>query len=274
MEDLQVKAVIMETDVLAAIRGLADGTISGFREQGDAVNLIGQTFRENAGEVEGILERLTDKEKEELRNILAALEITARGVGIFEDAFEDDIDLISAAIDLSIGDLERHTAATEEETEARIKAIEEVNPALAAEIRTRRRLYARDEFALAVLREVVKIEFNRIKAEQTGWVDSLETDVQRAEGFLDRLAAALSRARLAATGMPSGVPTDVGFGGSTGAPPRLPLTDVGFGGSTGAPPRGSSQPLIVQVGDQVVRELVLDVLNDEVTLTNPSGGIG
>jgi len=272
---LRVEAVILETDVLKTMKNIASGTLTATGDQAAALNDLVAAFEDNRGQIAGVLAQLTEDERQALLNFLEIKIAEDKRLGIHSGNYADTIDFIARLIDEGIADEKRYSAATAEETERRIKEIERFNPALGREIRARLRLYNDDKFALAVLREVVKIEFERIKAEQSSWVDSLKTETEKAEGFLQRLERALARARAAALGS-----TPVPAGRTPGVP-RPTVRPTGVQGNIfdrlregSRLPTGSSTPLTIQIGDQVVREVVLDVLNDEVTLTNPSGGIG
>ena len=312
MHSLAVGAVVLETGVLKSLRALADGTADTTDKQLDALINIEKAFRENEGAIEGIRAQLTDTERRQLQSFFPMGKEKGSILRLAENVYRINVDSIIGHIDRASAGEEGYTAAVQLEHEARIKEIEKVSPVLAQAIRDAAREYGKDQFNLAVLRAVTKIEFDRIKAEQTGWVDSLETETQRAEGFLSRLTIALGQARataaeIAAAQGASRVPS------SSSAVPRptpvavpdprvvprpvpqprqhgavvmrpeiarigevpeaiVPLSRLpGLVGQIGG---NGHTTVIVKIGERVIHDMVIEVLNDEVSLREPSLGLG
>ena len=297
MSVLETRAVDLETGVLKSLRNLAAGSKTSTQEQITALINVDNTFREHGGAVAGILAQLTEDERQQVRDAVQAWAKESEQQGVYVGLYGDKVTRVLGHIQRSITGEETHTTAVKAEHEARIKEIEKVAPALARAVRQAGREYAKDEFSLAVLRNVAEIEFGRIKAEQTGWVDSLETETQRAEGFLARLQTALSQARAAAAGVAAAAgrvssgnlavprpvprpfqhgvvamrPTDARIGEVPEAIIPLSQLDRVLGVRRG----GATQtPLVLMIGDQVFKRLVIESLNDEVTLVEPSLGLG
>ena len=198
MKNMEVEAVIASTGVLEALKRLASGNDLSSREQVGALRTVAEAFRENEGEVSGILGRLTAAERENLSNFLESKDGQRAALILWQGSSKTILEEIIGFVEKSETAESDHTEALASEIEARIKEIEKFEPALAEEIRKAAEVYARDELALSVLRHVADIEFGRIQATQAGWVDSLGDETGRAEGFLARLEQALSRARAAA----------------------------------------------------------------------------
>ncbi len=299
MDRLLAATIITETGVLGSLRTLAAGTQVSTDEQRTALFNVANVFRENADGIRGILAELTDDERAQVLSFLVGKTQEADELRGYGGAYGENVSLVLGHIQRAIGGEATHTTAVKKEHDARIAEIEKVSPATAQMVRDLEKEYGNNKFDLAVLRAVTEIEFDRIKAEQTGWIDSLESDARRAQRLLASVELALGQAAAAAAGGPQVTPAPrpgqpvpiprpiprpvprqhggiftrpeiarVGEVPEVVAPlSRLPSLLEGVGG-----PRTIIIP--VTIGDQPVRTLVIDVLNDEVSLREPSLGLG
>ena len=258
-------------------------------------------FEEHGAAVARVLSAMTGEEKQYVIDALTNA-IERKGMSAAQTA-----DLLTAqAADKAILllrsiDERTHTDDLAVEIEARIKEIEKVAPATAAELAKALNLYKLDKMGLRILRSVTETEYNRIQGIQAGWIDSLQSDTERAVGLLAQIEEALRRARSAASGIESAASRAesaaarlraVGGRVNRVVVPRPAPQQVSFADRQQAGRRAAFQAetlrragdqsgvivtpptVIVKIGDREVRDVVVTVLNDEVSLREPSLGLG
>lgn len=300
--------------VLQTLRDLGSGAISleeGIEQLkfagNRAFNEFRQTFEDNVPLIQRLLSDLTDSEFQYVLDEIEAFKQSKDSIVAFRGTYK-------LAIDDIIADLKRgreaeidHTTLLRREIDNQIKEIERVAPVAAAEFTTLAQEYSKNEGALRTMSGIIASEIGRIISDFGSLAVGAEVSAARLEAAANRAAAAMARIRMVQTGPPRGpvraparVPEglmtgglEIGGGRGIGGfqlqhgaivtrpiiarigevpeivAPLSRLESLGLGGQ-----RPINIDITLTLDGYVLGRFVINTLNDEVSLREPSLGLG
>ena len=289
MDDLKVKAVITETDVLGSLRRLTTGAELSAEDQATALLDLGRIFRDHGGEVEGILGALTDAELAEVLAFVEGKQNEAKELGIYEGLYGQNIDFILGHIQRAIGGQQTYTTAVRDEVNAAIIEWEKIDPAVADEIKKLQGAYLDGIIDLRTFERGIRVILDRAVGDYVSLGDTAVREAQRAVQATNMALAQIRVARANANNPPNnpfaGVINRIGSSsspvlGPDSAPraPVLPVPPLPSPLSSGGGARGGAVvqniTIPVHIGEETVDEIVVNVLNRQVSLREPGLGLG
>jgi hypothetical protein len=301
MARLSDQAIEVKSEVLGAIRSMANGSESFGKTSEEIwsalvhdVEATGEAFGQHKELVLRILEGLSQEQKDALADYLIQNKERRQSDNDYKGALQENTDILIGLLSGAIKPNEDWAASVQSATQDAIEAWRFVNPEVRDELQELRDQYLNGEITLRQF----QMGIDRILKDAVGnygqFADDAIAQLDRvavATRALQGNAAAASRARglafrggrTLAEADPFGATVNqraLAFrGGRTLAEADILGTtinddDLGFGVGQPTSSRRVSAPLVVNIGGQRVADLVVEAMGEELTIREPSIGIG